>query len=263
VRASEIRDCRDAATGDRLGVLMTAAVLRARAWGTSIAVHAAIVLALASFLGRGHRHTHEDAPPPTPLVWVEPAPGPAAVAAPAADPIAPAVVAPQVVEKPTSQGIVKQAAKPSHRSKAGTARLAPPAKPPAAPRDAEPAAAAPAPVAERSGVATGAPGGVPGGLGGTPLALSAVATPPELVDRVVPEYPPRARALQVEGQVLLEVVLDRQGRPESDIRVLHSVALLDAAAIAAVRQWRFRPARDAEGRPVRVLMEVPVRFLLR
>jgi protein TonB len=45
--------------------------------------------------------------------------------------------------------------------------------------------------------------------------------------------------------------------------VLKSVAPLDAAAIAAVRQWRFRPARDADGRPVRVIMEVPVRFVLR
>jgi protein TonB len=63
--------------------------------------------------------------------------------------------------------------------------------------------------------------------------------------------------------VLLEVVLDRSGRPEEDIRVLKSVALLDAAAIAAVRQWRFRPARDAGGHPVRVVMEVPVRFVLR
>ena len=42
-----------------------------------------------------------------------------------------------------------------------------------------------------------------------------------------------------------------------------SIALLDAAAVAAVRQWRFRPARSADGTPVRVRMEIPVRFVLR
>ncbi|MCC7540700.1 MAG: energy transducer TonB, partial [Deltaproteobacteria bacterium] len=86
---------------------------------------------------------------------------------------------------------------------------------------------------------------------------------PELVERVLPEYPARARALELEGQVVLEVVVDREGRPEPAIRVLRSQPPFDGAAVAAVRRWRFRPARDAEGHPVRVLMEVPVRFELR
>jgi protein TonB len=93
--------------------------------------------------------------------------------------------------------------------------------------------------------------------------VGSVASPPELITRVMPEYPGRARDLEIEGQVVLEVVLDRAGNPERDVKVLRSIALLDAAAIAAVRQWRFRPGRDAEGRPVRVVMEVPVRFELR
>jgi len=41
------------------------------------------------------------------------------------------------------------------------------------------------------------------------------------------------------------------------------VPLLDAAAITAVRQWRFQPARDEEGHPLRVTFRVPVRFVLR
>jgi protein TonB len=116
---------------------------------------------------------------------------------------------------------------------------------------------------DERGVSGGAVDGTTGGLGGAPVPLRAVASPPELLERVVPEYPARARALEIEGQVVLEVVLDRTGRPEPDIRIVRSVALLDAAAVAAVRRWRFRPARDATGRPVRVVMEVPVRFVLR
>jgi protein TonB len=79
----------------------------------------------------------------------------------------------------------------------------------------------------------------------------------------MPEYPARARHLEIEGQVVLEIVVDREGRPEPDVRTVRSIALLDAAAVAAVRRWRFRPARDAGGRPVRVVLQVPLRFELR
>jgi len=131
------------------------------------------------------------------------------------------------------------------------------------PRDVDTAPATVPAVGANGGAANAVAAGAAGGLGDAPLRLSSVATPPELVERIVPEYPARARALEIEGQVLLEVVLDRNGRPEAGIRVLRSVAMLDAAAVAAVRQWRFRPARAAEGHAVRVIMEVPVRFVLR
>ncbi len=238
-------------------------MLRSQALGLSLAVHAAGVLVLAALLGAGHHHhEHEDEAPPARLVWIEPAapPPPVAGAAPAA--LAPVVEAeeppaPRVVE-PETAPLVRAAPKRPARRTAPLTRTAPEAVPEA------PAVPPPAAVmGVQRGVPGGAPGGVAGGLGDAPLALSAVASPPELVERVVPEYPTRARALEVEGQVLLEVVLDRSGRPEPAMRVLRSIALLDEAAMTAVRQWRFRPARDAEGRPVRVVMEVPVRFVLR
>ena len=47
-----------------------------------------------------------------------------------------------------------------------------------------------------------------------------------------------------------------------DVRVLRSVALLDAAAIAAVRQWRFTPTL-LNGTPVPVIMTVTVAFNLK
>jgi len=39
--------------------------------------------------------------------------------------------------------------------------------------------------------------------------------------------------------------------------------MFDAAAVAALHQWRFEPGRDRDGKPVRVLIEVPIRFQLR
>lgn len=117
------------------------------------------------------------------------------------------------------------------------------------------------------GVLGGATGGIPGGiLGGTGHALpSADQVPfqPVAISAVRPEYPPLARLRGIEGQVVLEAILTADGHVEPDITVVQSIPPLDTAAIAAVRQWRFHPARDRNGVPVRVTLRVPVRFVLR
>ena len=64
--------------------------------------------------------------------------------------------------------------------------------------------------------------------------------PQKIVD-VAPVYPPVAQRARVEGVVILEAVIDAQGRVAS-VRVLRSIALLDQAAAEAVKQWRFTPA---------------------
>jgi protein TonB len=67
----------------------------------------------------------------------------------------------------------------------------------------------------------------------------------------------------MEGLVRLEAILNREGRIEREIKVLESIPLLDEAASTALRQWRFTPALDSNGRPVRVILEVPFRFALK
>jgi periplasmic protein TonB len=64
----------------------------------------------------------------------------------------------------------------------------------------------------------------------------------------------------VEGVVILEAVIDAQGRVAS-VRVLRSIALLDQAAVEAVRKWRFTPA-FLNDEPVPVVMTVTVDFTL-
>lgn len=113
------------------------------------------------------------------------------------------------------------------------------------------------------GVEGGLPGGVVGGKGTGPVAVEHVTRPPMLISRVVPEYPQLARLQGIEGLVRLEAILDREGRVEENIKVLRSIPPLDEAAIKALRQWRFQPARDHVGQPVRVILEVPIRFVLR
>ncbi len=113
------------------------------------------------------------------------------------------------------------------------------------------------------GVRGGTPGGVVGAAGRGPVSIGAVAQRPTLVRRVPPNYPPEARRRGLEGLVLLEAVLDVEGNVEPNVKVLTSVPELDRAAIEAVRQWRFQPARGRDGSPVRVILEIPIRFVLR
>jgi protein TonB len=63
--------------------------------------------------------------------------------------------------------------------------------------------------------------------------------------------------------VLLEVQILANGQPgEIDIVEGSGHALLDQAALAALRDWRFQPARQG-GRAVSATLQVPVRFELR
>jgi protein TonB len=75
---------------------------------------------------------------------------------------------------------------------------------------------------------------------------------------VAPEYPDSATRERVRGIVILQLVIDSEGVVRTT-RVLRSVAPLDDAAVDAVCQWRFAPAR-LKGRAVAVRMAVTVTF---
>ena len=75
-----------------------------------------------------------------------------------------------------------------------------------------------------------------------------------------PIYPQEALAQGVRGIVILELVLDAQGKVESTT-VIRSVPGLDEAAIAAARQWEYEPTK-VDGKPVRVRLTVPITFAL-
>jgi protein TonB len=196
--------------------------------------------------------------PPIRLVFHDPPPPPAPVGAPAAVVAAPVVPAdpPIVQPKPVEP-----------RRLVRTERRA--AKPRPVERVIEPA---PAPVAVgvadgiaagiSGGTAGGIAGGVVGGAGTQPVPVAQVAQPPVLVRRIAPVYPRDARRREIAGLVLLQAVLDRDGHVERDVRVLESLPMLDDEAVAAVRQWRFRPARNERGEPLRVILEIPIRFTL-
>ena len=93
-----------------------------------------------------------------------------------------------------------------------------------------------------------------------PLHVGGVVRPPQKVRHVAPTYPPIAQAARVSGVVILDALIGEDGSVR-DAKVMRSVPLLDAAAVEAVRQWRFTPTL-LNGVPVQVIMTVTVRFTL-
>jgi periplasmic protein TonB len=82
--------------------------------------------------------------------------------------------------------------------------------------------------------------------------------PPAPVTAPPPVYPEMAREAQVQGTVILHVLVGKDGRVK-DVKVKRSVNLLDQAAMAAVKNWVFKPALS-QNKPVAVWVEVPVNF---
>lgn len=131
------------------------------------------------------------------------------------------------------------------------------------------------------GVVGGVPGGVPGGqmggvLGGiissTPVAVPKVAAPPQrvrvsqgvtqglLVHKVQPNYPPLARQARIQGAVVLQAEISKNGTIEN-LRVISGHPMLAPAALDAVKQWRYKPY-ILNGEPVEVETQVTVNFTL-
>ena len=77
---------------------------------------------------------------------------------------------------------------------------------------------------------------------------------------MAPLYPAIAQSARVQGIVIIEATIGADGRV-TDVTVLRSIPLLDAAALTAVRQWEFSPTL-LNGIPVPVIMTVTVNFTL-
>ena len=105
----------------------------------------------------------------------------------------------------------------------------------------------------------GVPGGVPGGamggvLGGmlssTPVAIPKAA--PQrvrvsqgvsqglLIHKVQPAYPPLARSARIQGSVVLQALIGKDGSIQN-LRVVSGHPMLTNSALEAVRQWKYKP----------------------
>jgi periplasmic protein TonB len=143
---------------------------------------------------------------------------------------------------------------------------------------------APPPMAATGGVVGGVPGGIPGGqvggvIGGIINATSSLAAVPKfvpvapqrvrisqgvtkglLVHRVEPAYPTLARAARVQGEVVLSAIIDANGQI-TNLQLVSGHPMLVPAALAAVREWRYKPYL-LNGQPVEVETTITVIFSL-
>jgi protein TonB len=139
---------------------------------------------------------------------------------------------------------------------------------------------APPPVMATTGVVGGVPGGVPGGsMGGvmgsilatTNMPAPKIATPQRvrvssgvqsglLIRKVPPAYPPLARQARIQGTVILQAQISKDGNIEN-LQLISGHPMLAPAAIEAVKQWKYKPYL-LNGEPVEVETQVQVNFTL-
>jgi len=94
-----------------------------------------------------------------------------------------------------------------------------------------------------------------------PLPIQELDEAPVLIKRTLPAYPESALKDSLEGTVYLRVTIDQGGGVE-EIAVEKGVRKdLEEAAMACLKQWKFKPAR-AKGAAVRATVVVPFRFKL-
>jgi TonB family protein len=85
---------------------------------------------------------------------------------------------------------------------------------------------------------------------------------PSIVHRVEPHYPPGARALRLQGTVVLQALIRKDGSAEI-LRVVRGLqAGLTDSAVDALSQWQFKPGARA-GEAVDVSVNIEVNFNLR
>jgi len=136
-----------------------------------------------------------------------------------------------------------------------------------------------APPPQMSGVVGGVPGGVPGGsmggvmggIIGSSAPIPKMKTPERVrvsqgvvsglkVREVKPVYPPIAKTARVQGNVVLQAEISKEGTIQN-LRVLSGPPLLIQSALDAVKQWRYRPY-VLNGEPVEVETTITVMFSL-
>jgi len=122
------------------------------------------------------------------------------------------------------------------------------------------------------GVPGGSSGGVLGGVLGNLASTTAHVAPPRritvsqgvtqgmLINKVQPNYPPLAKQARVQGQVVLQAVIGKDGTIQN-LHVVSGHPMLVQSALDAVRQWRYRPY-FLNGEPVEVDTQITVNFSL-
>ncbi len=112
------------------------------------------------------------------------------------------------------------------------------------------------------GVVGGVVGGVEGGTGDEPILPTGDVVLPVIIKKVEPSYPDIARRARIEGKVILQAVIDKEGNVNEVTVLSSSNPMFNDSAIDAVKQRKYKPALQ-NGRPVAIYFTIRVDFRLR
>jgi TonB family protein len=93
-----------------------------------------------------------------------------------------------------------------------------------------------------------------------PLPIGGDVKQAELISKVAPAYPSLAKTQHVSGNVLIDALIDANGKVTT-MKVISGPTLLHQAAMDALRQWKYQPA-TLDGRPVPMHLTVTLQFRL-
>jgi protein TonB len=111
--------------------------------------------------------------------------------------------------------------------------------------------------ADLSGLISSSPSSVPN-LTAAPTRVSQGVVQGLLIKRVQPKYPAAALAAHIHGQVQIEATITKEGKVVNP-KVLKGDRTLAAAAVDAVRQWRYKPYY-LDGVPIEIQTDITINF---
>jgi protein TonB len=94
----------------------------------------------------------------------------------------------------------------------------------------------------------------------TPAVAQSKVEPPVPVRTSAPEYPDELRREGVSGLVMVKCQIDAQGNVTSTEVEKSSNAAFEKPAMAAVKKWKFKPAKQ-DGAPIEIKVSIPIKFV--
>ena len=92
-------------------------------------------------------------------------------------------------------------------------------------------------------------------------SVSGIDKKAEVIFQPKPIYPRNLDGRKIEGQVVLQFIIDKDGKTK-EIEVLESTNQLFAkSSINAVKAWKFKPLQDENGKQIEVKMKIPIKFV--
>ena len=91
-----------------------------------------------------------------------------------------------------------------------------------------------------------------------PVKIGGNVKEPRLISSVLPVYPIGAIQAGVQGDVVIQTTIDKDGKVV-EMHVVSGPTMLRQAALDALRRWKYEPSM-LDGQPVAVQMQVTIKF---